>query len=173
MTDAGTSGPKAGGTPRWLLAVVFASLAFNLIVVGVVAGAMWRFRGPEYLAAAVTPNLLGYASTLPAERRRALWDATAEERRRVRPFRREVRAAREETVKAFSAEPFDKQRFLAAQEKQTETERRAREAVRHLYIKLADELTAEERRAYPQWRAHRRRPTHNLLDEPADASVSR
>ena len=95
--------------PRWLLVALLASLALNLVIVGSVAGAMWRFRKPPPWASAVTPNLLGYASTLPAPRRKQLWDTTAEERRHIRPFRREVRTAREETVKALIAEPFDKQ----------------------------------------------------------------
>jgi uncharacterized membrane protein len=127
---------------------------------------MWRFRKPPHWAGAVTPNLVGYASTLPAQRRKALWDATAEERRLVRPFRREVRAAREDTIKALVAEPFDKQKFLATQQRQAEAENRAREAVRNLYVKFADVMTPEERRAFPRWREHRRHRGQNLLDEP-------
>jgi uncharacterized membrane protein len=168
MTDTGTARTASvRSAPRWLLVTLLASLALNLVVIGVVGGAMWRFRDHRHVAGnAITPNLLGYASTLPPERRRALWAITAEERGRVRPFRREIRMAREETIKAFIAEPFDKQRFLAAQERQAETEHQAREAVRHLYAKLAEALTAEERRAFPRWRDRRRPPGHNLLDEP-------
>src|SRR4249919_2303304 len=107
MTDAGTPGAeRVRRVPRWLLVALVVSLALNLVIVGSVAGAIWRFRTPPQWASAVTPNLLGYASTLPAPRRKQLWDATAEERRHIRPFRREVRAAREETVKALIAEPF-------------------------------------------------------------------
>ena len=168
MTDAGTPRPEpVRRAPRWMLAALFVSLALNLVVVGSVAGAVWRFRGPPHLAgSAVTPNLLGYASTLPAQRRKELWDQTAAERRHIRPFRREVRAAREETIKALIAEPFDKQQFLAAQGRQAEAENRARQAVQDLYVKIADGLTPDERRAFPRWREHRRHPGHNLLDEP-------
>ena len=84
----------------------------------------------------------------------------------MRPFRREVRAAREETTKALSAEPFDRQQFLAAQSKQAEAENRARAAVQDLYLKIAESLTPEERRAFVNWREHRRTPIRNLLDEP-------
>jgi uncharacterized membrane protein len=132
-----------------------------------VAGAVWRFRPPPHLVGSVViPNLLGYASTLPTPRRKALWDATSEERRHVRPFRREVRAAREETIKALTAEPFDLQQFKAAQAHQAETENRARQAVQDLYVKIADSLTPEERHAFPRWRDHRRVPGRNPLDEP-------
>jgi uncharacterized membrane protein len=172
MTDAGTPRPNTGPEParrrpRWLLVALVVSLALNLVVVGSVAGAVWRFRAPPHWAGgAVTPNLLGYASTLPAPRRKELWDATAEERRLIRPFRREVRVARDETIKALIAEPFERQRFLAAQARQAEAENRARQAVQTLYVKIADGLTPEERRAFPRWREHRRHPSHNLLDEP-------
>jgi uncharacterized membrane protein len=149
-----------------MMVALLASLALNLLIVGWVAGAVWRFRKPPVWAGAITPNLLGYASTLAPERRKQLWDATAQERHQVRPFRREVRTAREETIKALIAEPFEKQRFHAAQVRQAELENSAREAVRNLYVKLAEELTPEERRAFPRWREHRRPPGHNLLDEP-------
>jgi len=173
MTDAsGTARSEAvRRAPRWLLVALFASLALNLVVVGSVAGAVWRFRKPPPWAGAVTPNLLGYASTLAPERRKQLWEQTADERSHIRPFRREVRAAREETVKALVAEPFDQSQFQSAQARQAEAENRARQAVQDLYVKIAAGLTPEERRAFPLWRHHRRPPGHNLLDEP-DQSAS-
>ena len=148
-----------------MLLLLIASLAVNFLVFGLAAGAMWKFRGPPPLAG-VTPNLLGYASTLPSDRRKALWDETEAERQHLRPFRREVRAAREETIKALVAEPFDREKFVAAQEQQSEAEQRARQAVQDLFAKIAAGLTPEERRAFPRWREHRRPPGQNLLDEP-------
>jgi uncharacterized membrane protein len=163
MTDGRTAHAEPmRRAPRWLLAALFASLALNLVIVGLVAGAMWRFRAPVW-----PPSLVGYASSLPPERRKQLWEQTAEERAELRPLRRDVRAAREETVRALVTEPYDRQRYLAAQEHQTETERRVRHAMQALYLKIADILTPEERRAYPRWREHRRPPGHNfLLDGP-------
>jgi uncharacterized membrane protein len=165
MTEAGTPQPTRRA-PRWMLVALLASLALNLVIIGSVAGAVWRFRGPPALAGIITPNLLGYASTLPRERRKQLWDASAEERRHLRPLRREVRLAREETIKVLSTEPFDKEHFRAAQTRQAAAEDRARESVRVLYARLAEVLTPEERRAFPRWREHRRHPSQNLLDEP-------
>lgn len=167
MTEAdGRAQTPAIRAPRWLLWSLFASLAVNLVVVGLVAGAVWRFRAPSHWPGAITPNLLGYASTLAPERRKALWDATAAERHGIRPFRRELRAARQETFKALIASPFDKERFIAAQERQAQADRKAREAVQTLYLKIAETLTPEERRQFPRWRKHLRPPGHNLLDEP-------
>src|SRR5262247_2434540 len=145
MSDATISvGQAARQAPRWMLVLLLASLAVNFLIIGLTAGAMWRLRGPPPLAG-VTPNLLGYASTLPSERRKALWDQTEAERKFLRPFRREVRAAREETIKALIAEPFDRERFLAAQARQGETEHQARGAVQNLYAKIASGLTLDER----------------------------
>src|SRR5262245_45769882 len=167
MTDSGIGALQTGRrAPRWVLALLIASLALNLVIIGSVAGAVWRFRSPPPWASGITPNLLGYASTLPAPRRKELWEQTSEERRHIRPFRREVRAAREDTIKALVAEPFDKQRFVTAQARQAEAENRAREAVQSLYVKIAEGMTPEERRGFPVWREHQRRPGHNLLDEP-------
>ena len=169
MSDPGAQVMRsARSAPRWMQVALLLSLAGNLVIIGLVAGAVWRFRPPPpHLAGSVvTPNLLGYASTLPTQRRKALWDATAEERNHVRPYRREVRAAREETVKALTAEPFDRQQFKAAQARQAETENQARQAVQDLYIKIADSLTPEERHAFPGWREHRRPHGRNPLDEP-------
>jgi uncharacterized membrane protein len=167
MTEAGSSESRfVRRAPRWMLVVLFASLAVNLVIVGSVAGAVWRHRGPPAWAGVVIPNLLGYASTFAPDRRKQIWELTRTERGRMRPFRREVRAAREETTKALAAEPFDRQQFLAAQAKQAEAENRARAAVQDLYVKIAENLTPEERRAFVNWRDHRRTPLRNLLDEP-------
>jgi uncharacterized membrane protein len=160
-----TMGQAVRQAPRWMLLLLIASLAVNFLFLGLAVGAMWKFRGTPLLAG-VTPNLLGYASTLPSDRRKALWDQIEAERQHLRPFRREVRAAREETIKALVADPFDREMFLAAQEKQSAAEQRARQAVRDLYAKIATSLTLEERRAFPRWREQRRPPGQNLLDEP-------
>ena len=166
MTEAGSSGAQGGRrAPRWQLAALLASLAVNLVIVGSVAGAVWRHQ-PRLSGGVVIPNLLGYASTLAPERRKQIWELTHDERSRIRPFRREMRAAREETIKALLTEPFDRQQFLSAQTKQAEAEEHARTAVHDLYLKIAESLTLEERRAFPRWRDHRRAPIRNLLDEP-------
>jgi uncharacterized membrane protein len=150
--------------PRWVWGALFVSLAANLVVVGLVVGAVWRFREPPWPNA--TPSLVGYASALPAERRRQLWDETAAERGHLRPLRRAVRLARDASANALGAEPYDRQQFLAAQDHQAEAETRARRAMQDLYLKIADGLTPEERHEFARWREHHHLPTHNLLDVP-------
>ena len=169
MSDAGNAERRGrrAKAPRWMLIALFVSLAVNLVVVGSWSAPIWRAHAPPPGALAVTPNLLGYASTLPPERRKELWDRTAEERRHIRPFRREVRAAREETVKALVAEPFDRaevRRRPGAAGRGREP--RPRRGAGALSSRSPTSLTPEERRGFPRWREHRRPPGHNLLDEP-------
>lgn len=162
----GASALNGARAPRWMVVLLVSSLALNLLVLGLVGSLIWRMRGPSPWAHAVTPNLLGYASTLPADRRKELWERSDKELQHIRPYRREVRNARQETVKALAAEPFDRQQFVAAQTRQMEAENRAREAVQSLYVTIAESLTADERRGFQRWREHRRPAVYNLLDEP-------
>ncbi len=167
MTELGLGARKAGWQmPRWSMLLLTASLALNLIVVGLVAGSLWRARAHQPPARAVTPNLLGYAASLPQERRDAIWTATAGQRQHIRPFRREIRAAREELMHVIAADTFDADKFAAAQGRLAEAYTHARAAVQALDHEIATRLTPEERRAFPPWREQRRPSGQNLLDEP-------
>jgi uncharacterized membrane protein len=153
-------------TPSWVAAGLIVSLALNLLVIGAVAGALWR-PSPSGPHGGGSANLLNYTNTLPTDRRKQLWEATAEARRELRPLRREVRLAREEVLKTLAAEPFDKAKFMAAQTQLGEAHTRARSAVYNLYAVLASHLTPDERRGFRHWRDQHRPPGSNALDEPA------
>ena len=139
-------------SPRWIRLALVTSLAVNLLVVGALASAFWRFRreapfagNPGYV------NLLGFAATLPAERHKAIMQQTAEERRALRPLRAEVRAARLAARSTFLAEPFDPDAFAKAQTLVLETELRARKQSQALFSSIARLLSNEERRAFARW----------------------
>jgi uncharacterized membrane protein len=148
-----------------MLVVLIVSLALNCFIIGSVVGAVWRFHRPD--VGALSPNLLGYASTLPADRRQVVWEGLAPERQKLRPLRREVRAARQATLAALAAEPFNKAEFIAAQARQAQAEDRARAAVQELFGEIAERLTAQERQGYVRWREHRHPRPAISLDEPA------
>lgn len=157
--------PSRWQSARWLPAVLIASLALNLAVIGMVGGALLRGSpppGPQQ----ITPNLLGFTNTLPTDRRKALLEATAQERQTLRPFRRDVRIAREEVLKALVAEPFNKDAYIAAQTQLGEKEERSRAAVHELFARLAERMTPQERQAFKRWREFLRPPGYNMLDEP-------
>jgi uncharacterized membrane protein len=167
MTDSVVRLPVAGWQQwRWLPGVLIASLALNLIVAGIVVGVLWRHHPQASPGPHITPNLLGFTNTLAPERRKQLMDATADARQELRPFRRDVRLAREEVFKVLVQDPFDKAGFMAAQTHLADAESRGRSAVNSLYGIIAAHLTPEERRGFKRWREYHRPPGSNLLDEP-------
>jgi uncharacterized membrane protein len=164
---AAAAGIGRANDRRWLAMALVLSLAVNMVLIGTAGGFLLRHSNDLVGAAAppLIPNLLGYASTLPEERRKELWMRTEDVRAGVRPLRRALRQAREEFLEALVAEPFDAQRFAAAQDRLLEADRKAREKVHKLYAEIAANLTPAERRAFLPWR-DKQRLRKNLLDEP-------
>lgn len=152
-------------TPRWLLVALFASLAVNLLIIGLVAGTAWRFRhaGPPPFWG--PPNLIGYAMSLDGDRKSSMRAATSSMRHALKPLRRELNVARNEVTAAVVAEPFDQARFDAAQARLVELENQARQQTLALYMQIAKSLTPDERRAYKKWRDHRRPPAPGFFDD--------
>lgn len=130
---------------RWLWVLLLASLALNVLVAGTVGVAAWRMHreGSGYRGGGV--GLIGFAATLPAGRREAIWAATSEQRGEMRPFRAEIRAARNELRAALVTDPFDRTRFERAQARVLEAEIHMRTAAQKLFVTLASQLTKEER----------------------------
>lgn len=136
----------------WRIALI-ASAALNLLFVGGLISALVRHGGPVGFAPAQMPHNIGaYVGTLPPDRGRALWQNTADKRRGMQPLLREVREARREALGALSADPYDRERFRAAQMHLFEVEQRQRLAQRDLVLEIAGALTPDERRAYVHWR---------------------
>src|SRR5687767_14732605 len=98
MTSVDTAGaPPPARASRRTRYTLIASLALNLLFIGTIGGSIWAFRHhAPWSMSGVNAHLRGFASTLPADRRFAVWQATREERRALRPLRKEVRAARAE-----------------------------------------------------------------------------
>lgn len=162
-----TAGIHGASDRRRLATALILSLVVNMVLIGTAGGFLVR-HSPDLVGiptSPLTPHLLGYASTLPEDRRKELWTRTADERASVRPLRRALREAREEFLKALVAEPFDPRRFAAVQDQLLEADRKAREMVHKLYAEIAANLTPAERRGYLAWR-DKHRPRQNLLDEP-------
>lgn len=153
--------------PNWLLVLLFVSLAANLLVIGSVGAAMWRFRHPPPPPpfGGGPPNLLGYASSLKGERYHAVLDATAAQRERLRPLRQELRAARSDVTAAVTADPFEQAAFEKAQARLIDKENEVRQAALSLYVEIVKNLTPEERRDYQRWRDHRPPPPIGFLED--------
>jgi uncharacterized membrane protein len=148
-----TSRPRRS---RLLLGALIVSLALNLLVLGALASAAWRFRSPAFANAQFGPaNIMSFLSDLPADRRAALWTETTEPRRTLGPMRRAVRSARHDLVTVLKTEPFDQSRFLEAQSRLIEAERQQRLTAAALYAQVAGKLTPTERRTFIKWREKR------------------
>jgi len=154
--------------PRWVVATFVGSLALNLVVIGAIASFLWResfeqSEGPS--PGRVSRTVVGYASSLPAERRGELKRLAGEQWQQSELLRRKLLDARAEAVKALGAEPFEKQRFLSAQSLLLEADLKYREATTKLNSAIGLNLTAEERRGFLRWR-EQQQPLQNPLDVP-------
>ena len=145
--------------PRWTRWALVASLALNLLVVGAFASAAWRLRREAPFAGGPgNGNLLSFTALLPPERRTAIMQLTAEQRRMLRPLRAEVQAARLAARTAFLSEPFDREAFAKAQAQVIEAELRARKEAQALFLAIAGTLSKEERQSFARWQPEPQRP---------------
>lgn len=153
-TNNQTAPPKRRRWGRWL---IVASLALNLLLLGSIAGAMWRFGGPAGLLRASMPtNLVFYAQTLPSDRRRTLIGDRAALRKELGESFRELRDARNAVASAILTDPFDPAVYQRAQDALFETEYRLRLEQGRVVSRVLTQMTAEERRAYVKWNDRRR-----------------
>ena len=162
MTDMTSTRPA-----RWVMPVLVGSLALNLIVIGAIGSVLWRSHSEStgQLGRRVVPNIVGYAVTLPPERVNELERLTKDEWQKVRPLRRTLLAARAESMTALVAEPFDRERYLAAQARLVAADQASRAAAFRLHTAISVNLTPEERRGFLRWREGQRLP-QNPLDVP-------
>jgi uncharacterized membrane protein len=153
---------------RWVMPVLVGSLALNLVVIGAIGSILWRNHSEftsTQLSRRVVPSVVGYTVTMPPERFSELERLTKDEWQQVRPLRRDLMEARAEAMKALTAEPFDKERFLAAQAQLVAADQASRQAAFKLHTAISVNLTPEERRGFQRWRERQRLP-QNPLDVP-------
>lgn len=145
--------PRAPG--RWLKAALVVSLALNLAVAGMIAGALLGerrdTRRPPATEMARDLGLGPYTRALETEDRRALGDAVRARVRAAggpRAIRSEIRQGFAEVLDAIRAEPFDPDRvadLIAAQGARAEARRELGAAL--LVERLAG-MDAARRAAY-------------------------
>lgn len=155
MTD-----PIANPPPvrrRWSRYLLIASLAFNALLIGVIIRGLWIARANFAMGGgAIEASIPAFVATLPQPRREELRRGIPPDRpvAVLRPLRMEVRRARADAARAFLADPFDKQAFIAAQDRLFDAENNLRRAIQKMLPELGDRLTSSERRAYLNWRGH-------------------
>jgi uncharacterized membrane protein len=172
MTDLDNSTPALQrvwrNAPRWVMPLLVGSLALNLLVLGLAAGAAWHLRFGQVAGGGnLLGNLVAYTQTLPDQRRRelagvlpaSLASINAREGQRLpelRPLRQQLQIARRDMMRQFSADPFDMAAFRAAEAAAAKAESRLRETADGLAAELAQHLTAAERAKFLKSRDMRR-----------------
>jgi len=167
MTDPGPSRETPSAWPRWKGILLVVSLALNLLILGLVtaAGIKHGWGPPSGIQQA---TLLRFARTLPAERKKEIWNEIRPQLRATRPFWRELRKARADVRSALIAEPFDIARYRQAHDRLLDVEVKLRQALQPLFDKVATQLTAEERRGFARWQAEAEPPRRRRDREPSD-----
>ena len=135
--------------PRWMWIALVLSVAFNLLVVGMAAAALLHFRhghdGPS-------GRFQSFIDTLPVERQKTLRASLGDQRERIRPLRKQVREARRRARELFAAEPFEREKLIQAYSEATDARIAINKARGEWFVNMANLLTADERRAFLEWR---------------------
>ena len=130
---------------RWAI-VLFSSLALNLFIGGVFVS-HWGGRGHD-VARSHAFGLRGASRHMDEDTRtamRSMWSERADE---MRPLWESMRQARQETIGALGAEPFDKAALEAALAKSLAASIASQEAFHAALVDSASELTPEQRRSF-------------------------
>jgi uncharacterized membrane protein len=167
--------PETKGRPqRWLYPLLMVSLAANLLIVGAVAGGLWRFRHHGFMGMAAQHGLMGFVRQLPSDRQAAVGKDLGLEKEKLRPIRQEMREAWSATNAAIGAEPFDKDKLKASAAKSAEANARMQAAIANTIVELADKLTPNERKLLQAWHDKQKQRMFGRrrgYDEPGDAGA--
>ncbi|SIO57302.1 Uncharacterized membrane protein [Rhodovulum sp. ES.010] len=143
---------KTGAAPRtraWVRIALVASLALNLLVLGMIGGAMLGHRHDGPRGASFGPGELGpYGRAFSAPDRDALRAALRAEAPRLRANREGVRAGFRDVLAALRAEPFDQARVEAALQAQQARLRDQMGLTRRLMLERVAAMSPEERSAF-------------------------
>ncbi|MEP2030991.1 MAG: periplasmic heavy metal sensor [Paracoccaceae bacterium] len=132
---------------KWGRVVLVASLALNLLVVGVVAGAMWRFGGDQHDRRGSEFSAPFIRALSHADRR-----AIGKEMRMMREQAKSGRAARnalyEQMSDALRSDPFNMAQVedLSLRQRSTVNERLT--AAQEIWLRHIADMTAQERTEY-------------------------
>lgn len=150
MSNAVTTNPteESGWSKRRLRTALLASLAVNLLGVGLVAGAM--LAGPPQMSRSEF-GLKGFSQTLPKDRGDILRESFAAHRPQIRELREAARTARLEATDVLVAEPYDKAKLRTSLTRIDDAESKLRALVSDFFINAAEKLTPQERQKLADW----------------------
>lgn len=142
--------PNPGGirrTPLWLRAVLFVSLALNLLVIGTVAGHV-LLDEPKGKVPRVDRMEAPMTFALSQDDRRAIGKALRKEYRDNRPSREEIMAEYEGVITALRADPFRPEMVEEAFRRQRAAASDRIEIGQKLLMDRLTAMTPDERHAF-------------------------
>lgn len=145
MSDETGLTPKAGRGMRWLL---IASLALNLLVVGIVVGAMFGGPGRDHRAGQPRDAVAPYTRALAPRDRRALRRELRQSLFDRRPSSDALAAPYMQVVALLRAAPFDADALRTALTAQSAQAQARLTAGREVLLAHISAMTDAERRAY-------------------------
>jgi uncharacterized membrane protein len=131
-----------------------ASLALNLLFVGLFAAAIWHHRHEGMRS--MEPGLLGFVRQLPSDRQDVVRQEITAARDSMKDLRASVRKSWTDANTLLTAEPFDKAKFSAALAQLREVEDRYKTSLNGALADTAEKLSPDERKLLQTWREKRR-----------------
>ena len=145
-TDKTASPPR---TPTWMRVALVTSLALNLLVLGIVGGAVLKFGRDGPSRAGFLPGDYGpYSRAMSESDREALRAAYRAEAPRLRENRAAVRQGFRELQDALRADPYDHARVVAVVEAQQARVQDHAALMRGLMLDRVAAMSPEERAAF-------------------------
>jgi uncharacterized membrane protein len=142
--------------PRYLYPGLIASLALNLLFVGVFAAAVWHHHQAGPKPKPIEPGLLGFVKELPDDRQDVVRAEITAAREAMKDLRATVRKSWVDANALLTAEPFDKAKFNAALAQLREVEDRYKTGLNGALADTAEKLSPDERKLLQSWREKRR-----------------
>ncbi|MFT3731000.1 MAG: periplasmic heavy metal sensor [Hyphomicrobium sp.] len=152
--------------PRYLYPGFIASLALNLLFIGLAAAAIWHH---DHEAPKPRDNgFLGFVDKLSPERRDVIKQKILAARLSMKNLRDDMRKSWIDANQLLTAEPFDKDKFLAALMQLRSSEDAFKSAIYKSVAETAQDLTPEERKLLQAWREQRHSRLLKPQPEPGD-----
>lgn len=134
---------------NWVRIALIASLAANLLIAGLVAGAMFRSPGGGHMREMVDGDgFRALAWAMPNEHRRDLGRELFDRRAEFGATRAQMNAARDQLATALTADPFDLEAVEAAFAGQKEILTKIADEGYKAVIARIGQMSAEERAEY-------------------------
>ncbi len=158
MRDERSIARENGTRPRrWMRPALVLSLMFNLLVLGVLCGAVWASRDDRWSwQGGEHKGLAGFVGSLPRERSAELGKIMEAEQKNLEPLWSDFGRARRDVIEGLVIEPFDRAKLESLLARYNEVDGRIRAGRTRKFTEVVLAMTAGERRAFRDWKLAKR-----------------